>query len=695
MKRRAIMKGLLASGLSVCKLPAYGLRELVAATPVPQVKRVLVVFKCHFDVGFTDTQARVLRKYFDEYYPGAMDLATTMRRSGDDRYVWTTGSWLLYEYLEQATSEQRKRMEGAIAAGDIAWHALPFSWQTEMLDRSMIQGALGISRALDRRFGRTTQGAKMTDVPCHTRGLISPLSEGGIKFLDIGVNPASTAPDIPELFDWKNPGGDSLIVMCHRKNYGGIVMVPGSNLAVAIEVRGDNSGNFSIEEVSNIYSHLRARFPAAHITASNLNEIAVEVSKFRNQLPVVTREIGDTWIYGVPSDPVKVARFRELARLRQTWIDKKHFTVGDSTDLALLRRLLLAPEHTWGTDSVRYLDNNHYKPEDLQKAIDTPGFQTMATSWAEKRNDLDQAVATLPEPLRHQALQSLGELKAVEPSHAELSLFDISSEIKNDHFVVAFDPRSLAIRRLHAKKTQREWASANHLLALFTYQTLSPADYDSFLKAYVIKSAPYAYEEFGKPGFQQFGPQSREWQPVVDACWSGRQGRSQKVLARLKIDDAASKQSGLVAWPETIYLEYQIPDDKPVIHVSCLWFRKQQNRLPEAMWLSFQPLAPVKTGWLLDKVDQAISPYDVVRGGNRHMHAISSALNYQDDNGKISIATMDAPVVALGRRSSMYFSDEQPNVAKGFHFSLFNNAWGTNYIQWFGEPVRFRFSIKV
>jgi hypothetical protein len=276
-----------------------------------------------------------------------------------------------------------------------------------------------------------------------------------------------------------------------------------------------------------------------------------------------------------------------------------------------------------------------------------------------------------------------------------LSLFDISSEIKNDHFVVAFDPRSLAIRRLHAKKTQREWASANHLLALFTYQTLSPADYDSFLKAYVIKSAPYAYEEFGKPGFQQFGPQSREWQPVVDACWSGRQGRSQKVLARLKIDDAASKQSGLVAWPETIYLEYQIPDDKPVIHVSCLWFRKQQNRLPEAMWLSFQPLAPVKTGWLLDKVDQAISPYDVVRGGNRHMHAISSALNYQDDNGKISIATMDAPVVALGRRSSMYFSDEQPDVAKGFHFSLFNNAWGTNYIQWFGEPVRFRFSIKV
>src|SRR5689334_23954294 len=53
---------------------------------------------------------------------------TTLFRS--QRYVWTTGSWLVYEYLEQATPEERTRMEKAVAAGDIAWHALPFTWQT-------------------------------------------------------------------------------------------------------------------------------------------------------------------------------------------------------------------------------------------------------------------------------------------------------------------------------------------------------------------------------------------------------------------------------------------------------------------------------------------------------------------------------------------------------------------------------------
>ncbi len=109
-------------------------------------------------------------------------VATQMRMSGQDRYVWTTGSWLLYEYLEQANGELRRQMEQAVAAGDIAWHALPFSWQTEFLDRSMIVGALGLSQSLDQRFGRETIGAKMTDVPCHSRGIVGPLAENELQF---------------------------------------------------------------------------------------------------------------------------------------------------------------------------------------------------------------------------------------------------------------------------------------------------------------------------------------------------------------------------------------------------------------------------------------------------------------------------------------------------------------------------------
>ena len=76
------------------------------------------------------------------------------------------------------------------------------------------------------------------------------------------------------------------------------------------------------------------------------------------------------------------------------------------------------------------------------------------------------------------------------------------------------------------------------------------------------------------------------------------------------------------------------------------------------------------------------------------MHAVLEGLRYADSNGALSIETLDAPLVALGEKSPLNFSKEQPDLSKGFHFSLFNNGWGTNYIQWFGENVRYRFRVR-
>ena len=183
----------------------------------------------------------------------------------------------------------------------------------------MIAGSIGLSQALDKRFGRTTAGAKMTDVPGHTRGLISPLAAHGVKFLDIGVNGGCTPAEVPPLFLWKDSNGSSLVVMYHL-GYGGTVVVPGSDLAVVIEVANDNAGPHSPDEIVRIYSELGHRFPNADIHAASLTEIANAVEPYRNQLPILTQEIGDTWTYGVSSDPLKVARYREVARLRNSWI---------------------------------------------------------------------------------------------------------------------------------------------------------------------------------------------------------------------------------------------------------------------------------------------------------------------------------------------------------------------------------------
>ena len=608
----------------------------------PPVKRVLVMFKCHFDAGFIDTQTAVVHRYFNQFFPQAIDLAARLRESGSRRYVWTTGSWLLYEYLEQASAQDRARMEKAIAAGDIAWHALPFSWQTEMLNRSMITGALGLSQSLDRRFGQTTSGAKMTDVPGHTRGLIAPLAAQGVTFLDIGVNDASRPALVPPLFVWKAPGGATLVVMYHH-GYGGVVTVPGSDVAIAMVVRDDNQGPHTVAEIQATYASLGARFPGAAIVPSSLSEIARAVEPYRSGLPVLTAEIGDSWIYGVSSDPLKVARYREVCRLRDDWLAQGSFAVGDATDVALLRHLLLEPEHTWGTDTKTWLDFDHYTPGDLASMLDTPHYKVVQFSWQEKRQDLFAGIAALPATLRAQAESAVNNLAAATPRLAKPSAHAAVTDLETPYFVLGIDGETGAIRRLRNRQSKREWASADHPLARFSYQTLSQADYGRFFDNYVVSHEDWAKKDFGKPNIERFGAESREWTPTLVDLAAQEDEQGHRLLARIRIHDVQALHSGRAAFPQEMFTEVFLPRAEPVVHLNFSWMQKPATRLPEALWLSFQPIAPDPGGWSLEKSGEPVSPFDVVESGNRHMHALSKGFAYKDGGETFSVETLDAP----------------------------------------------------
>jgi hypothetical protein len=522
---------------------------------------------------------------------------------------------------------------------------------------------------------------------------VGPLAENGIKLLDVGANGGCNSPDVPPLFVWKDPDGNSIVTMFHPE-YGRLVYVPDSDLAVDIEVKGDNLGPHTIYEIMNTFWDMRQRFPNATVKAANLTEIANAIEPYRDKLPVVTQEIGDTWIYGVPSGPVKVARYREVARLRQAWIRQGKFQVGDATDIALLRKLALAAEHTWGADTVVWMDVEHYKPTDLAKLLDAPGYKVMSFSWEEKRKNLFDAIATLPASLRDEATGRVRELAAKEPSSAGLEPHPAGAVLESSHFVVALDPKTGAISQLRSKKTEREWASPEHPLALFSYQTLSQADYGKFLASYV-RGAMSWWQPFdlGKPNIERFGAESREWIPKPQGAWAGRQANGYRLLEKLQISDPETESAGRIATPNPMYLELSLPDSEPTVEVTFTWFGKVATRMPEALWLSFLPQAPEAKGWTMEKVNRQVSPFDVVRGGNRHIHALSGPMRYEHQGDKFSTEGIDSPVVPLGEKSPIFFSNDQPDLAKRIHFNLFNNAWGTNYIMWFSEDMRFRFKL--
>ena len=723
MHRRNLLKALSVGALGAYLKPLSD--QVAAEESRHRVKTVYVLYKCHLDVGFTDTEQGVIRTYFNDYFPGAMEIAEKLRESGgEERYVWTVAAWLLYEYLEQATSEQRRRMEKAIADGDFAWHAMPFTWNSEMLDGSLISSALKLSASLDQRFGRKTVAGKLTDVPCHSRGIVIPLANAGIRFLDIGDNAGCKAPEVPfmnddgatlpqpskemqeaeedphaYLFNWRDPTAPTgvpaeIMVLYHPFDYGSTVAIPGTDVAVSIRVRGDNSGPHAVEEIKDSYRQLHSLYPGARIIPTNLSVIANALEPLRPKLPVVTKEMGDTWIYGVGSDPGKVARYRELCRLRGEWLSGGKLEPGDATDLAMTRKLILAPEHNWGLSIGQYLQHPEiYSPNELASARSKlRAFKKVDAEWEAKRADMDRAVAVLPPGLREEAEKRLAGIVPKPPNTEGLVPLAPGREIQGTHFILGLDAATGAILRLQDRKTGREWASAQHPLASFRYQTFTSADFARFNKAY--NTRPMGYD-FSKPGLEKYPVQSRTWQPSLQEAWAGEDGASQRIVADLRMPQAEAALAGLVSWPERLTMEIRLPDGEPVVQISLQCFNKRANRLSEAMWLSFSPSAPEEDGWRFVKVGQPVSPHDVIRGGGLHLHAVTRDVIYRDAQGTFTLETLDAPLVSPGQRGLLVFDNQLPEMREGIHVNLYSNLWGTAFPQWYGDDMRFRFVVRI
>ena len=423
------------------------------------ITTVHLVFKTHLDVGFTDLAKNVVRHYFDHYIPGALDLATAMReRGGAERFIWTTGSWLIFEYLEQAAPAERQRIERAIRQGDIAWHGLPFTTQTEVMTPALFAYGLSLSRRLDARYGRRTVAAKMTDVPGHTRAMIPLMVDAGLSCLHIGVNPASTAPDVPPAFIWRSPEGAEIIVLYSAGSYGTLHTIDGLDDALFIAHTNDNLGPPSVDDVLGIFDWVRLQFPGAEVKASTLDAFARRLETVKQTLPVVTSEIGDTWIHGLGTDPKKVSQYRELLRLRDAWIERG---VSPEALDAFDRRLLLVPEHTWGLDVKTFLgDYANYAPADLASArkldkVDSSTipaacepyrrhakpdntYRRLESSWQEQRDYITQAVAGLKDAaLIAEAESRLREITPRLPDTAGFCDFDPSQTLTSASFAVA------------------------------------------------------------------------------------------------------------------------------------------------------------------------------------------------------------------------------------------------------------------
>jgi hypothetical protein len=182
------------------------------------------------------------------------------------------------------------------------------------------------------------------------------------------------------------------------------------------------------------------------------------------------------------------------------------------------------------------------------------------------------------------------------------------------------------------------------------------------------------------------------WLPSQSAIYHRKDTASEAFLLELTMPEEASVHYGC---PRRVSIVITLPVETGRIEFDVLWFDKPATRLPEALWFSFAPITPNNRGWRMEKLGELISPLEVIRNGNRKLHAVGSGVYYHDKRGQLAIETLDAPLVAPGEPSLLDFNNRQPPLRKGMHFNLYNNVWGTNFPMWYGEDARFRFGVAI
>lgn len=625
-----------------------------------------LVYKTHLDIGFTDLASKVRKTYHDQFIPQALTTAEHFLNENPDDplFVWTTGAWLIHDHLATQEPQKVRRLERAIEAGLITWHALPFTTHSEMMSPAVFRAGLSYAAELDARFGRKTTAAKMTDVPGHTIGMVPLLAEAGVRFLHLGVNTASPVPDVPQLFRWQAPDGSEVVVM-YQSSYGATDFPIGPEVGLSFAHTQDNIGPQSVPQVIEARRALSHAHPGARLMASTLDAFGAEVWARRESLPVVTQEIGDSWIHGIASDPQKQARFRALQR------HYDGFETLTPARLAFGRGLTMVAEHTWGVDIKSYLrDETAWDRADFDKArASDPRFALAEASWAEQRAYLDQAVACLPAEDRPPEADAPAAPAVTQPG----------TVLKDAGWRAEIDPATGDLLTLCAPDGRA--LSGQGSLIGFRHETYDHAALQTHLDSYLQHRLDWAVLDHDKPGLAQ----ARTARTASFAPHGAGAAQGNVSVAPMPHD-----AHDVLGAPQSCAIALRGLDQNRA--ELCLTLRgKPANRMPEAGFLHFCPDAD---GWEVLKMGVWLDPNRVTRRGGGQLQAVM-ALRANTGQKRLQLDLMDAALIAPMNAPFLPFQPEQPNFSAGIRVNLYNNKWGTNFPMWSEGDMVFRFVLTL
>jgi len=445
-------------------------------------------------------------------------------------------------------------------------------------------------------------------------------------------------------------------------------------------------------------------------------------------LPVYHQEMGDTWIYGVPSDPLKLSKFRAAQRLRGRCLMEKKCSLESDTFFNFSRFLLKNGEHTFG-GTVKFIGKNLsttvWSNEQLEVALHTDPemthFSRFRDTWYEQRRiGIDYAMEALSETkdenerdLYQSIVEEFEYLDNVEIPDITDSTEWIKMDIDGDRtfevsmngnskYNVIFDSVHGAIKSLYNAKgnhfVNTTDLPADSGIGLFLYQTYTADNFSTFWNEYVANPAPCNLE-FCKNGLSEHANftdiQYNAYQRIIQFY---RNKNDENVfLGHYDLGEDSEFLHKEFGAPEQMMVKFNFSspfetgngETADGFGIELKVISKQYTRLPETLWMTFTPNIQFDDVFV-NKSGEYVDINNVMTNGTYHLHSVDPNGCVRSVFGKneIRIYPLDVSVASFMPLGFSTFTDiVTPFVesveSHGCALSLFNNFWGTNYPQWY------------
>jgi hypothetical protein len=511
-----------------------------------------------------------------------------------------------------------------------------------------------------------------------------------------------------------------------------------SGVALCYAWKLDNSGPHEYWDSELIFDAISHLFPSVakeNIVASDaFDDFINAVWPNRGKLPVVTAEIGDTWIFGASADPLKMALFRAASRIHakcaKTPSGCGEQVNGDMSSLYNFERLLmLSGEHTWGWNGGD-IKTKSWKNTELETSLKNDRqFQTAVIGWMEQRALLRNALLALP-PSSQLSIAVKNAWEEIEGLNSK-SLFNTTTMNHAESLVplkcgpfnmtIGKDGSIIGLIDIDNQRVHVNVEDSNHFIGKLWYQGMDAKYFKTYVNQY-IAGVSAIWPEFTAEGL--YKPNLKEPEissnGTVNSISVGGAGDANRVVIRLSFSAASHVTRGAPAFAE---IEHRCSgsgfgssnDDtfSTAITTTVRWWNKTRTHVPETIWMSNIPSIFSETNLvrvMLNKMGMPLDATEVDLGCDGlhhltcgvHLHGVDDGgvtVIDDDQKRKIIMSSLDTALVSIGMASPVPTPLVVPNVQDGVHFPLVGNIWNTNYPFWYpfdanDKSSQFRFQYQ-